>query len=118
LATDFIKVAIVGSRDFPSQYLVERLVYELPRDVTIVSGGARGVDTWAELTALHHKRETVVYRADWAKHGRVAGFVRNNEIVRNSDIIVAFHHMGSKGTKHTISLCKYLGKPCIVVRTP
>lgn len=82
-----------------------------------MSGGARGVDSWAVATALHHGRETLVFEPDWAKHGKVAGFVRNNEIVRNCDLVVAFHFGNSKGTKHTIGLCKYLKVPCLVVKT-
>jgi len=112
-----IRIGIVGSRDFPSQYLVERVVYELPKDAVIVSGGARGVDSWAAATALHHGRETVVHKPDWGKHGKVAGFIRNNEIVRDCDLVVAFYDGKSRGTKHTISLCSYLGVPCVVVKT-
>ena len=112
-----VKVAIVGSRDFPYPALVDRVVYLLPRDIVIVSGGASGVDSWAEATAKHWRKDTLIFKPDWAKHGRVAGFIRNNEIVRNCDIVIAFLHKSSKGTKHTISLAKYLGKPCYVVRT-
>lgn len=110
-----IRVAVVGSRDFPSQYIVERFVYELPPDVVIVSGGARGVDTWAEQTAKHHGRTVDIYIPNWSAHGKSAGFIRNNTIVRNCDIVVAFWYNNSKGTKHTIQLAKYLKKPCVIV---
>jgi len=114
----FPKVAIVGSRDFPSRHLVERVIYLLPRDWTVVSGGARGVDKWAEIAAKHHSRETEIYEAEWNKHGKSAGFIRNNTIVRNCDVVVAFWDGKSKGTRHTIQLAKYLNKPCIIVRIP
>ena len=107
----------MGSRDFPHPGIVDRVVYLLPRDVVIVSGGARGVDSWAEATAKHWRRDTLIFKPDWAKHGRVAGFIRNNEIVRNCDMVIAFLHKSSKGTKHTISLAKYFDKPCYIVRT-
>jgi len=116
MTTRFPRIAIVGSRDFPSQWAVESFVYQLPRSWTIVSGGARGVDKWAAQTALHHRRDLVVYEADWPKHGKAAGFIRNNEIVRNADIVVAFWDGKSKGTKHSIQLCKYLKVPCVIVR--
>ena len=58
-----VRLAVVGSRGFPSQYLVERIVYELPLNIELVSGGARGVDTWAEQTAKHHNRVITVYNA-------------------------------------------------------
>jgi hypothetical protein len=115
-STRFPRIAIVGSRDFPSQWVVERFVYELPRSWTVVSGGARGVDKWAEVCALHHRRDVVVYEADWAKHGKAAGFIRNNTIVRDCDVVVAFWDGSSKGTRHSIQLAKYLKIPCIIVR--
>jgi len=110
------RVAIVGSRDFPSQYIVERFIYKLPEHWVIISGGARGVDTFVEKTALHHHRDMIVYKPDWAKFGKNAGFMRNNTIVRDADMVVAFHHNNSKGTKHSIQLAKYLNKPCVIVR--
>ena len=112
----FPRVAVVGSRDFPSKAMVERFVYLLPKDWTIVSGGARGVDAWAEGTAKCWGRHTDIYEPNWAKHGKAAGYIRNNYIVRNADVVVAFHHDNSRGTKHTIQLAKYLNKPCVIVR--
>lgn len=111
-----IKLGVVGSRDFSSRYLVERVVYELPKHVVIVTGGARGVDKWAEDTAKYHNRDVIVHEAQWNKYGKTAGFIRNNVIVRDSDLILAFWDGKSPGTRHTIQLSKSLSKPCIIVR--
>lgn len=116
MGMDNIRVAVVGSRNFPNRYMVERFVYLLPDDVVIVSGGARGVDRWAELTAKHHRRQYRIHRAQWQKYGKAAGFVRNNVVVKDADIVVAFHHGGSSGTRHTIDLCARYGVPCVIVR--
>lgn len=112
----FPRIAVVGSRDYFSKYLVERFVYLLPREWTVVSGGSRGVDSWAEQTAQHHFRYVDVYYANWKKFGKSAGFIRNNEIVNNCDAVVAFWDGKSKGTRHTIQLAKNLNKPCIIIR--
>lgn len=112
----FPRVGVVGSRDFSSQFIVERFVYLLPSSWTIITGGAKGVDLWAEHTASHHMRGCVVYHADWRKFGRSAGYIRNNQIVKDADIVVAFWNGKSKGTRHTIQLSKNLGKSCIVVK--
>lgn len=87
----------------------------LPRNAVIVSGGAKGVDTWAEDVAKFEMMATDIYHAEWAKYGKTAGFRRNNDIVRNCDFVIAFWYNKSKGTKHTISLCKYLNVPHIVI---
>lgn len=112
---NFPKIAVVGSRDFPDQRIVERFVFLLPRHWTIVSGGARGVDRWAEETANYWRRHTDIYPANWNKYGKSAGYIRNNEIVNNCDIVVAFWDLKSKGTKHTIQLARSLNKPCIII---
>jgi hypothetical protein len=39
---------------------------------------------------------------DWDKHGKAAGFIRNQEIVDNCDFVVAFWDGASRGTKDTI----------------
>ena len=114
--TRFPKVAVVGSREYPKQAVVERFVYLMPKHWTLVSGGARGVDKWAETTAKHWNRPTKIYNAQWNKYGPKAGFIRNNDIVRGCDIVVAFWDGKSKGTRHTIQLADYLGKPYIIVR--
>ena len=42
-----MNVGIVGSRRWKSRAAVESLVKTLPPNTTVVSGGARGVDSWA-----------------------------------------------------------------------
>ncbi len=42
-----MKVGIVGSRTFPQLKLVEWFIRDMPQGVTIVSGGAKGVDSAA-----------------------------------------------------------------------
>ena len=82
----------------------------LPLDTVIVSGGAKGVDTWAVDAARTRGMEAVIFPADWDTHGKSAGFRRNVDIVKHADRVVAFHANGSKGTQHTIGLAKAAGK--------
>lgn len=98
------KVAIVGSRDYPHKQHVIDYVQSLPPETVIISGGARGVDTWAEQAAREQGMQTIIYPAEWDKYGKSAGFRRNADIVSEADKVVAFHHNASKGTAHTINL--------------
>lgn len=115
------KVAIVGSRDYPDMQVVESFVENLYQGRTergieyiIISGGARGVDTVAQNTAIRLGMKVEIFPADWENEGKKAGYLRNIKIVEAADYIVAFWDTKSKGTKHTIDLAKKMGKPCLV----
>jgi hypothetical protein len=80
-------------------------------DVTIVHGGARGVDTIAGICA-HAGWKVETCPADWNKHGKAAGFIRNQEMVDTKpDICLAFpaSNKPSNGTWDTITRCAKYG---------
>lgn len=101
-----MKLAIVGSRNFPSLHLVRLYVSKVRNveDIEIVSGGAKGVDAAAKESALTLKLKYTEFKADWGAFGISAGFRRNKDIVLYSDRIVCFWDGSSKGTKHDIDL--------------
>lgn len=115
-----VRVAVVGSREFDSYKLVENTVDSILaerglKDVLIVSGGARGVDTLAELYAIRRNLPKKVYKANWTEYGKAAGPLRNTQIVENSDLIIAFRLPGSRGTQNTINQAKERGVETIVI---
>jgi uncharacterized phage-like protein YoqJ len=108
-----MRVAIVGSRNWSSNDtgVIRQRVLDLvadhinkENDLTIISGGAQGVDTIAVNAADSMGAFTKVYKADWKKYGKSAGFVRNRQIVEQAQKVIAFWDGQSKGTKHTIEL--------------
>ena len=96
------RIAIIGSRNYPDPSAVRRFVSELPADWVVVSGGASGVDSWAEEAAFDRDLQTVVFPADWERHGRAAGPIRNAQIVDFTDEVVAFWDGASRGTLNTV----------------
>ena len=117
-----MRAAVVGSRTYLGQHDVCRLVRVLVarhgEALVVVSGGAAGVDRWAEAEARRLCASVVVYAADWHPGGgplrRGAGMARNTTIVENSDILYAFHHDRSRGTLDTIRKAVVRGIPCWV----
>lgn len=96
------RVAIVGSRAFPNPELVTGFVRALPPGTIVVSGGARGVDRWAEEAAAGRGLETRIFEADWEGLGRRAGPIRNAKIVAESDFLIAFWDGRSRGTLNAV----------------
>lgn len=111
-----LSVAIVGSRGYPHLGVVRQFVSLLPPDTTIVSGGALGVDQAAARAAQEFGLELVEYLPDWEKHGKRAGFLRNQDIVQRADVVFAFWDGTSRGTKSSIELAEKYGRPVRVFR--
>ena len=111
-----MKVGIVGSREFKNYELFSDIMKQYLSDISwVVSGGAPGADSLAEKWAKENKKMLTIYPADWLNLGKRAGYVRNTDIVKNSDMIIAFWDGNSKGTKHTIGLAQKMGKECKII---
>jgi hypothetical protein len=98
-----VKIAIVGSREYPNLGRVTAYVESLPEGTVIVSGNAEGVDRVAEVAGNHYGLDVISIPADWDTHGKGAGYIRNIEIVEQVETVVAFWDGKSKGTLHTIT---------------
>ena len=110
-----MRVAIIGSRTFTDYERFKRCIDSLFVGLTsIVSGGAKGADKFAEQYAAEKNIPITVFLPDWENHGKQAGFVRNKQIVENSDLLVAFWDGASLGTKHSIDLAKRKKIPHII----
>lgn len=98
-----MKTIIAGSRDLASVDLVEEAFCLSDIYVSeVVSGGCRGVDMageqWATLQGIPIKR----FPADWKTHGRAAGPMRNRQMAKYADALIAIWDGKSKGTKNMI----------------
>ena len=110
-----INLAVVGSREFNNYDLLKKTLDKFDIQC-IVSGGAPGADTLAENYAHTNKISTKIFRPDWQKHGKKAGFLRNALIVEACDMLIAFWDGQSRGTQHSINMCKKAGKQVHIVR--
>lgn len=110
-----MKTAVIGSRSFSDYKTLCETLDEM--DITcIVSGGARGADSLSELYAKEKGIKTKIFYPDWGKHGKAAGPIRNNDIIKNSEQVVAFWDGVSRGTKYSIDLAKKLNIPVTIVK--
>ncbi len=107
-----MKLAIIGSRNCPKLKL-EDYFEDIP-DV-IVSGGARGADTYARDFAHNHNLKLIEFLPEYEKYGKGAPLIRNKLIVENCDCLLAFWDGKSRGTKFTIDYARQLGKPVKIV---
>lgn len=111
-----MKVIIAGSRTIDDYEIVAQAVTESGFWVTeVVSGGARGPDSLGELWAFRNSVYLSRFPADW-NLGKRAGILRNEEMGRYADALVAIWDGKSRGTRHMIDFMLSLGKPVHVRR--
>jgi len=110
-----MKVIIAGSRDGVWRDLVSTAILRSGFHITeVVSGMARGVDTWGEEYASEHNIAVKQFPADWSALGKYAGFARNTDMGDYADALVAIWNGDSKGTKHMINYMNKLNKPVYI----
>ncbi len=111
-----MKLAIIGSRTFIDyNTLCNHLKQYINVTTLVVSGGARGADSLGEQWAQDNNIQTQIFPAEWNKYGKRAGYIRNEDIIKNCDFCIAFWDGKSKGTLHSIKLCKKYTKPVTII---
>jgi hypothetical protein len=113
-ATDYAILDGVMARHFTAPMgkqddTVETIVTE------VISGGAAGADTLGARWATERQIKLTVFKPDWNRFGKRAGFVRNEDIVAAADVVLAIWDGSSKGTQNSLSIAKRLKKPTIII---
>lgn len=104
-----MKIIIAGGRDFRDytklESNVDSIIKELDlydHEVHIITGGAKGADKLGEQYAIKNSFTLEKYPANWNKYGKSAGPIRNAEMAKVADVLIAFWDGKSKGTKDMI----------------
>ncbi|MBP1743646.1 MAG: Phi18:3 [Firmicutes bacterium] len=90
-------------------------------NIEIVSGGARGADRLGEAFAQERNYKLKIFRADWERLGKIAGFVRNEQMAvyaseaSHTGVLIAFWDGKSEGTSNMITLAFRYGLKVYVV---
>ena len=113
------KVIVADGRDFADYaYLKEKLdevfgsLWDInSHPIEIISGMAKGADTLGIRYAEEHKLTMVLSPANWKKYHRMAGILRNMNMLVTATHLVAFWDGKSHGTKHMIEIAKAKGIP-------
>lgn len=83
----------------------------------IVSGTARGADSFGERWAQENNIDIIRFPAEWDKYGRRAGYIRNKVMAENAQGLLAVWDGKSKGTYSMIDLATKHGLRIMVFRT-
>ncbi len=85
---------------------MDQVISHIPLNASLlISGGACGVDTLAEQAARELCIPIQILRPDYRTHGRLAPLVRDDKIVQQADLVLAFWDGSSSGTAYTLRRC-------------
>ena len=109
---DGIRVLICGGRDFNDAMTFGSWVGGVMRSrgiATIIEGGARGADYMARRFGEWANVPVQSFPADWRKHGKGAGPIRNRQMLTEGrpDLVLAFE--GGSGTADMVRQARAAG---------
>lgn len=116
-----MKYGIVGNRKGWTYNEVQKelLKLDITENDTIISGGAIGVDTYAQEFAKTIGCDMIIYYPRNSKPSPERYFERNKKIAKECDILIAFDkgNCSGTGTLNTINHAKRMGKQIIQITT-
>lgn len=122
-----MRVLFTGSRNWEGRIAEQRIWFILGRledlsvalgsQLVIVHGGCpTGADAIVDRWARRRDYEPEVYPADWAKYGKAAGPIRNEEMVNSRpDMCIGFLRSESRGTVNCLEIAVAVGIPTFMI---
>ena len=115
-----MNLAIVGTRAFKDYSFLEETIdliikSEGLKEVVIISGEPEdtkkkiGADVLSITYAKNKGYRYIGFAPNWDMYGKPAGPIRNTEIVKSADLLIAFWNGISPGTKDTITKAQAKG---------
>ncbi len=117
-----IRVLVCGGRDFNDRDYIWDTLCRLDSEHgpfgVIIHGCATGADSESEIWADAMSLKACGFRAEWDKHGKAAGPIRNKRMLKEGrpDLVVAFP--GGRGTANMVRQAKASGVRVIEIVRP
>lgn len=112
------RLLVAGSRDFYDQasvdFTLDYVIGAWLPNVIIIEGGALGADRCGREYAIARGIPYETHEADWATHGKAAGYIRNKAMYDSGvDGAVLFHMNNSRGTFNMMEILRKGEVQCI-----
>ena len=107
-----MRILVCGGRDYKNVSAVFHALHaaHAKRAISlIIEGGAAGADRLARQWAEENGIPVQTFQADWKAHGKAAGPLRNEQMLRDGrpDGVIAFP--GGRGTSDMVSKAEAAG---------
>ena len=120
-----MKLCIIGSRSIDKAEFVFPVIEKFIKDhttgkITIIAGGAKGVDQLAKAYANSHGLDFVEFLPyhllDKVPFSSKYFFIRNKQMIDNADKVLVFWDGKSKGTEYGIKYSQKIAIPVMVIK--
>lgn len=103
-----IKIAVTGGRNYEDDSILQNALNCFDIEKLYV-GDANGADSLAVEWAKFKNIPYEVFKADWSRHGKAAGPIRNREMLKAviDGVLIAFP--GGKGTENCVQEARRQG---------
>ncbi len=117
-----MRILVCGGRTYKNYDKVAKTLYALfppttsdiatwlpPSGTVVIHGDANGADSLADQWAVVNWVKVERYPANWKKYGKIAGPIRNNQMLVEGkpDLVIAFP--GGRGTDNMCQLAERTG---------
>ena len=104
-----MRLLVTGGRnysDFQALCTILDQTHQATPVTLLIHGGARGADSLAGAWAAFRQIPVRVFPANWTKHGKAAGPIRNQQMLTEGypDAYLAFP--GGRGTQDMVQRCQ------------
>jgi len=104
-----MRLLVTGGRDFHGYQALKATLDKIHKETPVtllIHGGARGADSLAGAWAAFNHVPALVFPANWTKHGKAAGPLRNQQMLDQGhpDAYIAFP--GGRGTADMVQRCQ------------
>jgi len=110
------RVLVTGGRDFQDHTLLEAVLMPL-QPAALCQGEAKGLDRMAKLWCIRNSVPVESYPADWDKHGKAAGPIRNKQMLETFKPTLGVVFPGGRGTEHMKGLLLAAKVPTVLAHS-
>lgn len=105
-----MRLLVTGDRNWKDEGIIHAvltLMADTYPDLVVIHGGANGADSIAGDIAESLEIKTLEFKADWNKHGRAAGPIRNQRMLDEGKptAVMAFHK-DLRSSRGTLDMCR------------
>jgi hypothetical protein len=107
-----VRLLVCGGRDFSDTERAYKVLDAMHRALgvdVVIEGDARGADRIAGYWARRNRVDNLKFPADWNKHGKAAGAIRNQQMLEEGKPSHVLAFPGGRGTADMVRRARAAG---------